>query len=153
MTRGQVTIAANLVPYLRRGVKRELSATLGLLAFQLDTALDRAEYYDALARFDEARALLDAIGVSDDRVQHELELELGRWPRLLLRVLESEYDIEVMRLQDRVAEGFDLPLGEIPALGGLISDVRKQVEVTPRRGGGESTRQLSRRSRRSRGNG
>jgi hypothetical protein len=153
VTQGHVTVAANLVPYLRRGIKRELSATLVLLAFQIDATLDRPTYHNALARFDEARALFDVVGVSDDPQQRDLELDLCRWPRLVLRVLESEYDVEVMRLQDRAAEGFELSVRELPALGSLVSDVRKKVGAPPRRSSKESIRQLSRRIRRSRGSG
>jgi hypothetical protein len=126
---GNVTITANLVPYLRKGVKRELSATLAILAFQVDTALDPASYYNALARFDDARALFDAVGVTDQPHQRDLELDLDSWPRLLLKALESEYDIEVMQLQDRSAEGFELSLREVPALGSLVADIRKKVDA------------------------
>jgi hypothetical protein len=144
---GNVTITANLVPYLRRGVKRELSATLAILATQVDIALDRTTYYNALARFDDARALFDAVGVTDEPEQVDLELDLSRWPRLLLRALESEYDLEVMRLQDRAAEGFDLSLRELPALGNLVADIRKKVGAAPRRRTKQSflERQLARR--------
>jgi hypothetical protein len=154
VTAARVTIGASLVPYLRRGVKRELSATLVLLAFQVDTTLEPTTYYNALARFDDARALFDAVGVSDDREQRDLELDLCRWPRLVLRVLESEHDVEMMRLQDRAAEGFELSIGELPALGSLVSDIRRKVGApSTGRDGKESVRQISRRIRRSRGNG
>ncbi len=148
-----VTVAAKLVPYLRRGVKRELSDTLAILSFQLDTALDETTYYDALAKFDEARALFDAVGVVEERRQSDLELDARRWPRLLLRALESQYDIEMMRMQDRAAEGFGVPLLEIPALRDLVSDVREKVGAPSGGGGKDSIRQLARRMRRSRGNG
>jgi hypothetical protein len=153
VTSGNLTIAAKLVPYLRKGVKRELSATLAILAFQVDTALDPTSYYDALARFDDARALLEAVGVSDSAQQRELELDLYRWPRLVLEALESEYNVELMRLQDRAAEGFELPSREIPALGALVAEVRKKVGAAPRDSSKESIRQLARRVRRSRDHG
>jgi hypothetical protein len=150
---GNVTIAANLVPYLRKGVKRELSATLAILASQVEIALDPTTYYNELARLDDARALFDAVGVTDDTEQLDLELDLDRWPQLLLRTLESEYNIEVARLQDRGAEGFELSPREIPALGGLVSDLRKKVGAPPKRSGSDSLRQLARRARRNRGDG
>lgn len=134
MSPGSVTITASLVPYLRNGVKREFSATLASLAFQVDTALDPVTYYTALARFDDVRALFDAVGVTDEPRQHDLELDLGRWPLLLLRALESEYDVEVMRLQDHSAEGLDLALREVPALGSLVADIRKKVDAPSTRG-------------------
>lgn len=148
-----VKIAAELVPYLRRGVRRELGETLATLAFQIDTVLDRATYYEALSQLDDARALFDAVGVLDEPEQADLELELCRWPRLLVRVLESQYEIETMRLQDRAAEGVALPAREIPALGELVSDVRKKAQAPARGSGKRSGRQRARRVRRSRGDG
>jgi hypothetical protein len=58
-----------------------------------------------------------------------------------------------MRLQDRAAEGFELPSREIPALGALVAEVRKKVGAAPRDSSKESIRQLARRVRRSRGHG
>ena len=153
MNPGNVTITASLVPYLRNGVKREYSATLASLTFQIETALEPATYRDALARFDEVRALFDAVGVSDEPHQRDLELDLGRWPLLLLRALESEYDVEVMRLQDHSAEGLDLSLGEVPALGSLVADIRKKVEAPSTRRREQALTQDARRQTRSRGDG
>ena len=153
MNPASVTVDAKLLPYLRRGVRRELSDTLAILAFQLDTALDLTTYHDTLAKFDEARALFDAVGVADEPTQIDLELDACRWPRLLLRVLESQYDIEMMRLQDRAAEGFGVPLREMPALRDLVSDVREKVGAPSKGGGKDSMRQLARRMRRGRGDG
>jgi len=133
-----ITVAAPLVPYLRRGVKRELSATLALLAFQVDTVLDHQTYYDAFARLDQARALFDTVGVLDDPAQGDLDVDLDRWPRLVLRALESEYDAEVRRLQDYaaegVAQGLAISLDELPALGRLVADIRERVGAPSRPG-------------------
>ena len=82
--RGEITIAGKLVRFLRSGVKREFAASLEVLAFEVDKNIDRETYYGALARFDAARTLLDAIGVSDEPEQPDVELDLGRWPRLVL---------------------------------------------------------------------
>ncbi len=147
MSPGTVGITANLVPYLRNGVKREYSATLASLTFQIDVALDLSAYRDALARFDDVRALFDAVGVSDEPHQRDLELDLGRWPLLLLRALESEYDVEVMRLQDHSAEGIDLSLGELPALGSLVADIRKKVDAPSTRRREQSLTEHARRRR------
>jgi hypothetical protein len=147
---GSVRIAASLLPYLREGVKREWSAALTILAIELDTDLDPDSYYKALARFDAARTLFEAVTASE--APEPVELDLGRWPRLVLRVLELEYDAEVRRLQDAAAEGFQLPAREIPALERLIVDIREKVGAPPRHGQPSLLkRQRAQRRRRSRG--
>jgi len=151
-----VTITGKLVRFLRSGVKRELGASVAVLQIELDTNIDRETYYGALARFDAARTLLDAIGVSDKPEPQDVELDLGRWPRLVLKALESQYDAELVRLEDAHAGGFDLPTRDVPALGCLVADIREKVGAPPRRERQQSflERQLARRrTRRSRGDG
>jgi hypothetical protein len=149
VTPGKVTVARNLVPYLRGGVRRELSETFAILVFQVDEVLDQDTYYKALARFDDARALFDLVGVTDEPGQVDLELDLARWPRLVVRALEWE----LMRLRERADEGFESSLQDTPALGNLLSDVRRQVPTQSKRSGSEAPRGLVRRKRRSRGDG
>jgi hypothetical protein len=130
---GTVRITPELVPYLRRGVMREMSATLAILTFQIDIKLDPSTYQDALARLDDARCLFDVVGVDDESTDAPLELDLDRYgSRLVLRALESEYDLEVMHLQDRAHEGFDLPLRQLPALGQLVTEIRERVGAPPK---------------------
>jgi hypothetical protein len=149
---GKVTIAASLLPYLREGVKREWSAALTVLAIELDTDVDPDSYYKALARFDAARTLFEAVVASEAPEPVDLVLDLARWPRLVLRVLELEYDAEVRRLQDAAAEGFQLPAREIPALQRLVVDIREKVGAPPRpKQPSLLKRQLAQRRRRSRG--
>jgi hypothetical protein len=149
VTRGKVTVAGNLVPYLRGGVRRELSETLATLAFQVDEVLDPSTYYNTLARFDDARALFDLVGVTDEPDQGDLELDLAPWPQLVLRALEWE----LMGLRNRAEEGFESFLRDIPALGGLLSDVRRDIAIRSKRSGSGAPRGLTRRKRRSRGDG
>lgn len=109
---GEVTIAANLVRYQRKGVKRELTAVVEILA---------------------ARELLDAVGVLDESAtQVDLTLDLGRWPHLILKTLESEYVAELTRLQDAEAEGVEPPLRDLPDLAGLVADIRRKMGGPPR---------------------
>lgn len=150
---GNVTIAGKLVPLLRGGVKRELAANLELLAIQLDTTIDPAPYYAALARFDAARTLLDAIGVSDDPAQLDVELDLGRWPQLVLTALESQHQAELIRLEQAHADECDLPTRDVPALGRLVEEVRKQVTAPSKRPTSFLDEDLGRRIRRPRGDG
>jgi hypothetical protein len=130
---GEVTIAANLVRYQRKGVKRELAAVVEILGVQYGTNLDLNSYYRALSRFDIARDLLDAVGVLDEAAtQGDITLDLGRWSRLILKTLESEYIAELTRLQDAEAEGFELPLRDLPDLGDLVAGVRRKVGGRPK---------------------
>lgn len=153
---GNVRIAGKLVRFLRNGVKQELSASVAILQIELDTTIDPDTYYSTLARFDAARTLLDTIGVSDEPEPQDVELDLGRWPQLLLKALESQHETELMRLQDAHATGVDLPTRDVPALGCLVADIRKKVGAPPRRARKQSflQRQLARRHpRKTRGHG
>ena len=150
---GNVTIPGKLVPFLRAGVKRELAANLELLAIHLDTTIDPAPYYAVLARFDAARTLLDAISVSDDPKQPDVELDLGRWPQLVLTALESQHRDELIRLEQAAADEFDLPMRDVSALGRLVGEIRTQVMATPKRPTNSLGEHRVRRLRRPRGGG
>lgn len=127
MNLGSVRIEAQLVPFLREGVMGELSAVLEILAYQIDVVFDRDAFEDALARFDEARTLLEAIGVSEQAEPEAVELDLARWPRVLLAALESEYEAQIRRLQDRATEGLPTSSPQLPALEALTVDIRKRL--------------------------
>jgi hypothetical protein len=132
MTLGTVTVAGRLVRHLRTGVRRELSASLAMLLVEVDTHLDPDTYFRALHRFESARALFDAIGVSDRPDQPDVDLDLDLWPRLILKALESQHDLEVMRLQDAAAAGHTLPVRDVPALRSLVADIREKTGAPPR---------------------
>jgi hypothetical protein len=149
VTPSRVRIAGSLVRYLRNGVKRELSTTLEILTIQLDTTLDPETYNNALARFYDAQALFEAVGVAEDPEPADLVLDLARWGRLTLKLLEFEYDVELTRLQNATADGVELPLRDVPALRELVTDIRK---AAPSRGS-QSWRQIARRLQRGRGDG
>jgi hypothetical protein len=128
-----VIVAGSLVRYLRREVKQEQAAVLTILQVEFDTVLDPEIYRSALDRFDEGRSLFDAIGLTDEDEPADLELDLARWPRLVLKTVESVYDAEVRRLQDAAAEDRDLPMGDVPALGHLLAEVRERSGLRARR--------------------
>jgi hypothetical protein len=157
-----VTIAGKLVRFLRNGVKRELSASVAILATQVgdntldtsDISIDPEVYYCALARFDGARTLLDAIGLSDQPEPPDVELDLERWPRLVLKALETELDTHLIRLEDAHNDGIDLPRRDVPDLECLVVDIRAKIGASPSREHEQSSpqKQLARRpTRRSRG--
>jgi hypothetical protein len=126
---GVVTIAGKLVRFLRSGVKLELGTSAAMIEAQTaaDAHLKPKSYYRALARFDAARTLLEEIGVSDELEPQDVELDLPRWPRLLLKALESQLDQELIRLEGAHAEGIDLPPRDLRALGCLVADIRRKA--------------------------
>lgn len=150
---GEITIAGKLVRFLRSGVKRELAASLEMLAFEVDKNIDPETYYGALARFDAARTLLDAIGVAEEPEQRDVELDFGRWPRLVLKALETQHDAELIRLEEVRAGELDLSTRDIPALGCLVASVRKKVGTPPRIRTSLPGSHFPRRGRGTRGNG
>lgn len=130
----RVTVAGKLVRFLRDGVKQEYSASVEILAFEVAKDINPAIYYPALARFDAARTLLDAIGVSDEPEPGDVVLDLARWPELVPKALESQLEIELGRQEDARAGGVDLPTRDVPALECLVADVRRQVDAPARHG-------------------
>jgi hypothetical protein len=152
------TIEARLVRYVRKGAKEELDANLMDIQAQLDATIDPPTLHCLFACFDDSRALFEFAGFVDEPEQAELTVDLSRWPTLLLRVLESQHDAEVRRLEDAAAGNFMLPIRDVPALGALIDSIREKLGLPPR-GRDQSRdqwalRRLARmRKRRRRGNG
>jgi hypothetical protein len=127
VTSPSITIPGPLVPYLRAGLKREISSRLAILQGEIDTELDPETYSAALARLWPATAMFELIGLQDQSEQPDVEVDLGSSARLLLKALEDQHRIEVQRLQDAVADGFHLPEGDVPDLGALVTLIRQQV--------------------------
>jgi hypothetical protein len=125
-----ITIPAELVRYLRRGVQSQLGARVDTLAVALEGSLDEPRYREALCGFDAARTLLDTIGVSDREMRADVELDLSASGELVLKALESQHRFEVTRLEDAAAHGVQIPEREVPQLGRLVADVRKRVSVS-----------------------
>src|ERR1700690_2033278 len=161
-----VTSEANAVPRLAlavdqitRGETQSGSdASMEIVAAETsaDANLRPETYYGALARFDDARALLEVIGVSDQLEPQDVELDLTCWPRLALEALECQLDLELIRLEGAHADGIDLIPRDLRALGCLVADIRMKVgaPARPEREQARLERQLARRSpRRRRGDG
>jgi hypothetical protein len=153
-----VPIEGKLVRFLRSGVKLELSASAAIIEAQTaaDTHLKPKTYSRALARFDAARTLLDEIGVSEQLEPQDIELDLTRWPQLLLKALESQLNQELIRLEDAHTDGIDLPPRDLPALACLVADIQRMVAAPATHEPEQSRpeRHLERRPlRRSRGDG
>ncbi len=130
MSPERITIPAKLVPYLRRGVQAQLGARMETLAVALEGQIDESRYQEAIDEFDAARALLDAIGVSDRDAQSDLELDLSASGVLVLKALETQHRIEVARVEDAHAAGVPIPPREVPELGRLLAEVRREVSAS-----------------------
>jgi hypothetical protein len=141
------TIAGELVRFLRSGVKEELGANAEIIVAQVTPDTNLRTYYRALDRFDAARALLEEIGVVAQLKPQDVELDLARWPRLLLKALESQLDQELIRLETAHADGIDMPPRDLAALECLVADIRRKVGAPARSEREQSRleRQLARR--------
>jgi hypothetical protein len=153
-----VRVAGKLVRFLRSGVKLELGGSAAIIVEQAaaDAHLEPKAFYRALARFDAALTLLEEIGLSDELEPQDVELDLARWPGLLLKALESQLDQELIRLEGAHAEGIDLPPRDLQALACLVADIRTKVGAPATHEPAQSRleRQLARRPpRRNRGDG
>ena len=130
-----IVIAGLLVRYLRAQVKNELSNTLEILLSQIDNGLTPQRWHNALKRFNEGYTLLEELGLTDDPIQDDIELNLQRSPRAILRSLETQYEDDLQRMRDAKADGFDpADIGkDVPALAKLVREVQKQTGLNPRR--------------------
>ncbi len=125
----RLTIPAAVVRYLRRGLIGELDAATEQLRFQLERdPIEAKAYREAFASITATGMLLDVIGVADDRLQRDVELDVSDSPDLVLRALQLQYDLEVARLQDAEASGVALPRRDVPALGDCVAAVRKAID-------------------------
>jgi hypothetical protein len=131
-TPGKVTIAGSLVRYLRSGVRDEMAKAVDILQAELDTSLTPATFRSGLARFDDSRTLLETIGLVDEPRPVDVQLDLDRWPALVLKALASEYAREVQRVQDAAAVGIEIPAPDVPALESLLADLREKVGAPSR---------------------
>lgn len=131
----EITIAAPLVRFLRRGLKRKLAATASTLYVQLEVHIIAKEWKETLTSFTDGCELLAKVGVSDETEPHDLTLDLDRWGALILRSLEGEYRDGKARIEDAQKAGYNPALigKDIPALGELLRDIRKRTGMRPRR--------------------
>jgi hypothetical protein len=143
----ELTIAGPLVRYLRRALRRKLGVRLDILRVGLedqptphltsDEIAEAVGQWDrALASFNEGCELLALIGLTDDPVQADVEIDLRRWGRLALGALEVEYREGLGRKRDAEADGFnpDLIARDATALGELVQEIQKRTGIRPKRG-------------------
>jgi hypothetical protein len=122
-------IEGKLVRHLRNGAMEELGASAAIIVVEAAAGAHRKyeTYYGALARFDDARTLIDEIGVSDQREPQDVEIDLGRWGELVFKALKSQRDQELIRLERAHADGIDLPPRDLQALASLVDDIGTKV--------------------------
>jgi hypothetical protein len=138
---GSIAIPRGLVRYLRKGLRGLIAQPLAALSVQTlaedgDSALLKRE----LRRLDQGRALIDAIGWTDARDEHDFDLDIQRWGHLALIALRTEHEREVARHQDAEAQGFAPMPKDVPALGRLVAHLRDTVHPPRRRPTGRRAR-------------
>jgi len=153
-----VPIEGKLVRFLRSGAMEELGASAAIIVVETAAGAHRKPktYYRALVRFDDARTLIDEIGVSDQLEPRDVEIDLGRWGELVVKALKSQLELELIRLEGAHADGIDLPPRDLQALASLVDDIGTKVCAPARHERDQSRleRQLARRPpRRNRGDG
>jgi hypothetical protein len=127
VTKPTLAIKGNLVRYLRKGVLREMAEALQILQVEIaQNTSDVSVYRKALARFDQTRALLEAIGLSETRDERELRIDDERLRGLIVSALETQYQLERSRLEDAAADGVQLDPRDVPALGHLVAQLRSE---------------------------
>jgi hypothetical protein len=142
-------IEGKLVRFLREGTMEELDASAAIIRAQAAAGAHRKyeTYYGALARFDDARTLIDEIGVSDQLEPQDVEIDLGRWGELVFKALKSQLDLGPIRLERAHTGRIDLPPRDLQALTSLVDDIGTKVGAPARHERDQSRleRQLARR--------
>jgi hypothetical protein len=132
----ELTIAGPLVRYLRGGLKGKIGTKIDILHVEIHVHLTPKRWEKALVSFNEGCELLALIGLTDDPEQADVEIDLRRWGRLVLSILEVEYREGLGRKRDAEAEGFDPDLigRDVPAFGELVQEIQKRTGIRPKRG-------------------
>ena len=131
MSAHSITIGPDVVEYLRGRVRRQMSSTAASLSYQLGTVMHPDVYEDGFRRRAEARALFDAVRVTEpDVVSGELRLDLDRYSRrLVLRALRSQRDQELRQWQDLAPQGQMPPPRKLAELARVVTALRQRLEA------------------------
>jgi hypothetical protein len=124
-----ISVPGIILPYVRSGLLAEIGSALDVL--DLTLALDEVDvdkWKAGVAQFDDARELLDRIGVTVSSYDSNFLLELTpRLGRMLLDALRAVYDAEVQRLANAANDRVQLPLRAIPKLRSFIVDTERRL--------------------------
>jgi hypothetical protein len=122
----RVTVPANLVRYVRRGLHTEFSAAAER-AFLIELQDLTEEQFDAaLETLDAVRTLLKNVGFVDEGSGHDIELDISPDPVIVHRGLECQYHAQVDRVEES-AQATSPNSGssdEIWALGELLATLK-----------------------------
>jgi hypothetical protein len=115
-----ITITAVLVPYLRAGIRQEISLILESLAIQVEATIDENTFRETLELF-------EIVGIADQPPTHDLQLELDRWAPLTQRALTHQHAEEVRRLKSYADDGCRLSPGAMPELASFVDEIRTRL--------------------------
>jgi hypothetical protein len=131
---GKLRIPADLVPYLRAGVRRRMLVGLGTMIVLAELPqVDFAIYAPTEERYTKAAELLRLIGFNDRPDEAYVTLPLAPWAYLVLRALDSQRDVEEQRLERAEEEGLRrLSRTHVGALAQLADELRRRIGAMPR---------------------
>jgi hypothetical protein len=95
----ETDIPAHVVPLLREAAYGQLASVTGAMAHASGSTSAQTTWPDLLARFDRARALLDAIGWTDSDGDAQIELAAHR--RAIIDALRDHLPLERALIAER----------------------------------------------------
>jgi hypothetical protein len=127
-----VTVPANLLRYVRRGLHTEFSAAAERASLIELQGLTEEQFDAALETFDAVRTLLKNVGFVDEGSDQDIELDISPDPVVVHRGLECQYHAQVDRVEESAhATGANPgPSDEIWALGELLAILKARADST-----------------------
>jgi hypothetical protein len=131
---GTVLVPAALLPHLRKGLREHMLYGLRAMVVLAEMEhVDLAIYGPAEDRYVQAVDILRQIGFTDRSDQDDVRLPVAPWAFLMIKVLDSQGDIEEHRLQLAEQEGLDgRSRAHAEALRTFADELRQHVGATPR---------------------
>jgi hypothetical protein len=125
-----VTVPANLLRYVRRGLHAEFSTAAERASLIELQGLTEEQFDAALETFDAVRILLKNVGFAGDRPDQDIELDISPDPVVVHRGLECQYHAQVDRVEESAhATGANPgPSDEIWALGELLATLKARAD-------------------------
>jgi hypothetical protein len=125
-----VTVPANLVRYVRRGLHAEFSAAAERASLIELQDLTEEQFDAALETLDAVRTLLKNVGFDDEGSGQGIELDISPDPVVVHRGLQCQYHAQVDRVEESAqAPGANpSPSDEIWALGDLLATLKAQAD-------------------------
>ena len=134
-----VVIQPGLMAYLRRGIVRMISE----VALEISVITDQGSELDVQAflaktrRLDTLRVLLNKAGITAHGTRPAPQsLTEADHPELALKALETEYRMQLSRVEDAETTGFNATTRYMAELGELVSALRERLGLA---GGADET--------------